>query len=623
MFIRQIVKQNKGYQQKFIYHALMESYRTEKGPRQRMLLSLGKLSLPREQWKFLANRIEEILTGQQSFTLVDVNVETLAQHYAELLKKRQTPPPVKEILEPSSTQQKSVPAKEDQHHYEEVDVDSLINRQSRTIGAEHVCLSMINRIGVPDILSGLGFNSQQIQWAQTTVVGRMVYPSSEYGTYQWTKRISAIGELVGLDVQRLSHNRFYQVSDWLLENKEQIEKKLSDRERTLFSLSEKIILYDLTNTHFESGIGKSKKKRYGHSKQKRRDCPLVTLGLVIDEDGFPKRSEVFEGNVKEGKTLMEMVNRLNQDKPTARQSGGEEVKKTVVIDAGIAEEENLEQLRNEGYDYICVARNIPLDISPQDEFVTVRYTKDNQVEASLVTKENEVVLFCRSVKKKLKEKSIQTLFQERFEQELERIRDSIHKKGGTKRYDKVLSRIGRAQERYKKVAYFYDIDVDNRDGNASHIRWVMKPNLNIDERFSGTYYLRTSRMDITEKEIWNLYVMLTDLEDTFRCMKSELGLRPNYHQKDHRIEGHLFITVLAYHIVNCIQWYLHRKGIYMRWGTIRDYLSTQVRVTTEFTTRKGKQIILRNTTEPEPFHTMVAKALSIESKPLRLNKISI
>ena len=138
----------------------------------------------------------------------------------------------------------------------------------------------------------------------------------------------------------------------------------------------------------------------------------------------------------------------------------------------------------------------------------------------------------------------------------------------------------------------------------------------MDERFSGSYYLRTSRTDLTEQEIWDLYVSLTDVEDSFRSMKSYLGLRPNFHQKDERIKGHLFITVLAHHVVNSIQTLLHKNEVYLQWNTIRELLSLQQRVTTEMTTKTGKRIWLRNTSEPESFHYLVAGALSIKTKPL-------
>lgn len=583
----------------------MESYRTEKGPRQRRLLNLGKLDLPRDQWKSLANRIEEIVTGQHSLIpvrqLTD-EIEDLAQHYAALLKNRYHPKP-------------PIVSSDTEPQYEEVDIHSIKNKKARTVGAEHVCLSTMKKLGFSAILSELGFQKRQIQIAESVIVGRMVFPSSEHRTFLWFKKMSAISNLLNVDSDRLSLNSFYRIADTLLSVKEQIESKLADREKTLFNLREKILLYDLTNTHFESRINGSRIKRYGRSKQKRGDCPLVTLGLVVDGDGFPKRSEIFEGNVSEGATLMQMVNELNGD--------GDGEKKLVVIDAGIAKEENLVLLCEAGYDYICVALNKPLENVPEEGFVTVRYTRDNHVEASLVRKENETVLFCRSLKKRMKEKAMQTRYQEHFEMTLESIRDGLHKKGGTKWYDKVLSRIGRAQEKYKSISYFYDIEVERQGDKAVDLQWRMKPNLNMDERFGGTYYLRTSRMDLSEQEIWNLYLMLTDLEDSFRSLKSELGLRPNFHQMDHRIEAHLFITVLAYHFVTCIQWYLHRQGIYMRWSSIRLLLSTQVRVTTEMTTRDGRKIILRNTTEPERFHQMIARSLNIDPKPLGVVNIGL
>ncbi|MFQ5584870.1 MAG: hypothetical protein ACE5GL_10580, partial [Calditrichia bacterium] len=154
--------------------------------------------------------------------------------------------------------------------------------------------------------------------------------------------------------------------------------------------------------------------------------------------------------------------------------------------------------------------------------------------------------------------------------------------------------------------------------------WAQKISA-IDERFSGTYYLRTSRNDLNEQEIWNLYISLTDLEDSFRSMIPTLreGLGANYHQKDERIMGHMFITVLAHHVVNCIQTKLHSKDTFMLWSSIRRLLSVQHRVTTEMTTRAGKRIWLRNTSEPEAFHFLVADSLSIKPKPLSMKKMKM
>ena len=605
MFIREIIKQNKGYKKKFIYHALMESYRTERGPRQRMVLSLGKLNLPRDMWKHLANRIEEIVANQQNLYPTDEEIESLAQHYAALLLgKRMKAEEVKK--EPEETP-----------HYEEVNVNTVTTGHCRSIGAEYVSLSILKKLGFPEILSRLGFTEKQSKIAQLLIVGRMVYPSSEWRTYHWAKQLSAIDELLGFELKGISHNQLYKVSDHLLEHKKEIEEQLVHQERDLFSLNEKIILYDLTNTYFESGVGKSKKKRYGgHSKEKRNDCPLVTLGLVLDEVGFPKRSMVFEGNVKEWDTLLVMLKELDRD-------GDKSKRKTVIIDAGISTEDNLKALCELGYDYICVARNKPLQEFPQEGFVTLKHNRDNKVEARMVQNDNEVVLCCRSFRRKRKEISMRTRFQERFETDMKAVLDGLHKKGGTKRYSKVLERIGRLKEKHSRIAQYYEIEMEREADKVVNIHWKLKSDVKIDERFSGTYFLRTSRTDLTEKEIWLLYILLTELEDSFRSMKSELGLRPNNHQLDKRIDGHIFITVMAYHVVNSIQWLLHQKDIYMQWDTIRTFLSNQIRVITEMKNREGKRILVRNTSEPERFHRLISSALNIPGKPLKRRVVKI
>jgi transposase len=598
MFIRQITKKNKGYKKKFVYHALMESYRTEQGPRQRMLLSLGKLTLPREKWKPLANRIEEILHHQSSLFVHDEEIEALAQHFAAVLVG-------KELEEKAVTADVG-----ESPHYEEVDVHSVATRQVRSAGAEHMSLAMMRRLGFEGIFSRLGFTPVQSKIAQLLIVGRMVHPGSEWHTYHWVRDLSAIGEFLGLDFAKVSHNQLYRTSDLLTHNKDEIEAALRTNEQHLFSLTEKIILYDLTNTYFETVVGKSKKKRYGNSKEKRTDCPLVTLGIVLDEVGFPKRSEVFTGNVREWKTLEGMLRALDDDYD-------EGMVKTVIIDAGIATEDNLTALRGSGYDFICVARNKPLKEVPQEGYVTLRHTRDNKVEARMVRQDRETLLYCRSLKRGRKEAAMRSRFQERFETDLQAAREGLHKKRGTKRYSKVLERIGRLKQKHSRIAHYYDIDLEIQGDTVVDIRWKLKPDTDMDDRFSGTYCLRSSRTDLSEKEIWSLYILLTDVEDSFRAMKSELGLRPNNHQLDRRIDGHLFITVLAYHVVNSIQWFLHKHDLYLRWHTIRTFLSSQVRVITEMKNKEDRRILVHNTSEPEQFHRKIATALNTTARPLK------
>lgn len=600
MFIREVKKSNKGYKKQFIYHLLVESYRTDKGPRQRTILNLWELSIPRDKWKLLANRIEDIISGQKSLFDCDTEIELLAKHYADLL------------IDKTLNNQKE--DKKQESDFEEVDLNSVKTSRLRTIGGEHVANEILERIGFSEILAKLGFNEKQLKVAKLLVIGRMIYPASEFATYKWAHNISAVGELLSLNMDEISHNYLYRVSDLLISYQEEIENQLSVKERNLFSLNEKIILYDLTNTYFESSKTSSLKK-YGRSKEKRNDQPLVTLGLVMDENGFPKRSHIFEGNVSEPGSFKEVMAKIE------KQSNGKSTK-TFIMDAGISKEDNLSLIKSLGHDYIVVARNKPeLNISNEEDFVEIRHSHQGKVEARLFKQDDEVILFCRSDLKKSKETSMRTKFSERFEADLKYAKESLHKKRGTKQYPKVLERIGRLKQKHSRVAYLYDVTVKENNGKVTDISWKINSIQKMDERFSGTYYLRSSRTELTEQEIWNLYISLTDVEDSFRSMKSYLGLRPNFHQKDERIKGHLFITVLAHHVVNSIQTYFHSKDVYLQWNTIRDLLSVQHRVTTEMTARSAKKIWLRNTSEPEPFHYIASQALSIKAKPLGNKKL--
>jgi transposase len=389
----------------------------------------------------------------------------------------------------------------------------------------------------------------------------------------------------------------------LLRHKQEIEDHLRLKECSLFNLEEKIILYDLTNTFFE-GTGKyNGKARFGVSKEKRSDCPLVTLGLAVDADGFPKRSDVFDGNVSEPGTLYGMISTLS--------SPGMVAKPLIVMDAGLATEKNLLWLKAQGYEYIVVSRKKKRDVPTK--MVTVREDTRRLIRAALVHDGDEVALYCHSTDKEIKEEGIKNRFEQRFEEALEKVRDALSKKHGTKRYDKVLEKIGRLRERYRRVARRYEISVTKDDAKnlATAIRWERKE----QPDQCGVYCLRSNRLDFKEQEVFDIFAMLTDIEDTFRSMKSELGLRPVYHQKEYRCDGHLFITVLAYHVAHVIRVQLRKQGIAYSWATIRKGLSTHIRITTTMKRDDGKVIHIRKSTRPEPFHRHIYDALLLPHRP--------
>jgi len=596
MFIREVAHLEGKNNTEYYTYKLVESVRTERGPRQRVLLNLGTdFNLPKEQWKDLANRIEEIITGQSSIFTYPKEIEELAQRYARRVIRRE-----------NLVQKVSSPSKDNLPCWETVDINSLENEEVRTIGAEHVVYHSIKKLALDEELLRLGFSKREMEVAIGVIVERLVNPSSERATHIALQSISGIDELMETDFSDLSQDRVYKAGDKLLRHKKEIEDYLSLKERTLFNLNEKIILYDLTNTFFEGSCKYNKKGRFGRSKEKRTDCPLVTLGLVLDSDGFPKRSKVFPGNISDSKTLKEMIQGLS--------SGGSLTKPTIVIDAGFSGEENIQWLKENQYTYITVSRKRKKDISTNIEMVTIREDDHTIVKGAFVRndKTNEIELYCYSQGKENKERGIKGLFSTRFEEELKKAHQSLFKKNGTKRYEKVIERIGRLKERFKRVSHRYEITVkkDHKTGKAVSIDWEEKE----QDTKDGFYLLRTNLEDLKEKDVWDIYNMLTDIEDAFSSMKSHLGLRPVYHQNERRVDGHLFITVLAYHILHSIRFKLRKVGIHHNWETIRTLLSTHVRVTTTMKRKDGKMIHVRKSSRPELFHKEIYDALNLPSR---------
>ena len=609
MFIRTVEHKNKKNSRKYRTYKLVDSVRTERGPRQTTVLNLGTdFKLPKEHWKQLANCIEEIVTEQQSLFDYPQKIKTLADQYARRIIRKHSV-----VI---------VPEKKRSPDYARVDLNSINNELPRTAGAEHVVYETIKLLEIDKKLVDLGLKSADIAAVIGVLCGRMIVPGSERSTHYWLQNLSALGELIDFDFSLVALDRLYKASDHLLKHKEKIEHHLRKVETGIFDLEEKIILYDLTNTFFE-GTGKyNPKAKYGRSKEKRYDCPLVTLGLVLDAQGFPKRSRIFDGNVSEPSTLETMINGLSAgDNP--QQSL---LKPTIVMDAGIASEDNVKWLRDHNYRYIVVSRRKKAEIPDTVKMVPVKQddkTKAVLVQAGLAyNKEtDEMDIYCHSVDKEKKEASIKSQFQERFEAELLKADKALNLKNGTKHYDKVIERIGRLKERFKRISHLYTITI-HKDGDsekATKITWARKK----DKQTSGVYCLRTCQQNLNEKEIWDIYTMLTDIEDAFRCMKSELGLRPNYHHIERRCDGHIFITLVAYHIMQTIRTKLREKGIHFCWETVRVRLSSHMRISTTLKREDGKVVHIRKSSRAESNQKEIYDALDLSHEPGKIMKAII
>jgi len=606
MFIRKVPHKNKKTRKEYHTYKLVDSIRTERGPRQRDILNLGvDFDLPKEQWKDLANCIEGIITGQKPLFAYPKKISALAKRYARTIVRQQA---------------YAIDEREDiSSDYQIIDVNSVDNEESRTVGTEYVVYETIKELGIHRKLKSLGLNKFQIAVVLGVITGRMIVPGSERATHHWMQNLTALDELMDVDFSGVSLDSVYKASDLLLKHKDELEEHLRRTEGRLFALEEKIILYDLTNTFFEGSAKYNPKARYGgKSKEKRNDCPLVTLGLVLDMQGFPKKSRIFEGNVSEPKTLETMIKGL----------AGEDidnfiVKPTIVMDAGIATEDNIKWLKANIYHYIVVSRKKKKAIPSDVAMIAVKQkdkTNTVLVQAGLAKNQetDELELYCHSIDKEKKEEGIKNKFQERFEADLLNARNALDRKNGTKRYDKVIERIGRLKEKFKLVSHRYKVTVekDNETDKAKNITWSRKKT----ENTSGIYCLRTNRKELNEKQIWDIYTMLTDIEDAFRCMKSELGLRPIYHQKEARCDGHIFITVIAYHLMHTIRFKLRQKGVRFCWKTIRTQLSSQVRITTTMKRKDNKMVHIRKSSNAEPSHQVIYDALNLSYQPGRTVK---
>jgi transposase len=609
MFIRQTKTRNAATGEAYVTFRLVTSERVAKQVRQRTLLNLGRhFSLPKDEWPLLCGRIEFLLSGQRELVPEPVSpaIEALAQRYAARLVTAHKPVAGKCV---ATTDPAAGGA-----DYQDVDVNSLEQIRPRSVGVEHVGLEALSLLGLPEILESVGLNGIQRNCALGSIIGRIASPGSELATWHWLQERSAVGELLDVDFEGVPLMRLYRVSDLLVRHRDEIEKQLFGRIDNLFSLSATVTLYDLTNTYFEGEMAGNAKARHGRSKEKRSDCPLVTLGLVLDGSGFVRRSRMFEGNVSEAGTMEGMLKMLGAPKGAM-----------VIMDRGIATETNIAWLVEHKYRYLVVSREQgrQFDVNQAVETATA---SEEIVRMQRVVSEDgsEVRLYCHSEQRQDKESAMSKRFIERFEKGVAALAAGLTKPRCEKRIDKLWERIGRLKEQSHGIGQHYKILLipDESGKKAVSLTWEKTPVDGTQMTHPGVYCLRTNETTWDEPTLWHTYTMLTDLEAVFRCLKSELGLRPVFHHKERRADGHLFITVLAYQAVQAIRRKLKERGITTSWAGLRGILSVQQRVTASFRQRDGRTLHIRKATTAEPKLKNIYDALGISAEPGGIKKMA-
>ena len=627
MFIRS-VRTRPGAAAGGLSYRLVHSQRSAGKVRQRILAHFRaglEDRVPRQHWKQLAGAIRHSLAGQVSLLPLseqDPEQEQLRQslraevdEIVPVLRRRlqeqdhdlglqvgvdPTPAEAPETVLPL------LPA-------------SLRHTDVREAGAARLLQLVAAQLQLRQCFEQAGLRDRHVRLGMAQALARALHPASERETLRWLRQDSVLAELLGLQPGDLSSNSLYVASDALWKHREPIEKALFRCERTLFDLPTSIVFYDLTNT-YHCGRPQHAYAAHGRSKQKRHDCPLVTLGLLMDRDGFPRRSEVLAGNVGEAGTLQKAVQRLGAGR-------AEDGPLTVIFDGGIVSEENLAWLREQDLHFITVQRQ--RQASPQRDPDTVwdsasgrelKIWRLSRQEAGLADasdeeqdgQDSEVRLCVWSPARDKDEQELLERQRGRFEQELQNLHEGLSIKRRLKSHEKVLRKLGRLEQRYRIVASHYKVTVEEGDrGRAKAVRWEPSARHGERDRMQGTSLLRTSRVDWDEARIVQEYYRLADIEATFRSLKEELGLRPLHHSLGKRVAGHLFITVLAYHLVHALRYRLRSQGLTYSWRSIRERMRTWVRLTTTMRTQEGKVWSQRQDVDPNNDQARIAAAAGL------------
>jgi transposase len=586
----------------YVNHLLVESVATAQGPRHRTICSLGTLApAPAADWRGLAHKLSAALGGQT--TLVpDPVVDALAARARPARGRAPARPAGDDV----------VAIRPDQVRVEDV----------REAGPVHVGHQLWQALTLDTILAEAGLSARARRLSELMTLNRLVSPAAEHAMPDWIRR-TALSDILGTDFRTLSDEALYRNLDRLHPQRAAIEQALAARERSLFNLDDTLYLYDLTSTYFEGQCPRNPQAKRGYSRDHRPDCKQVVVGLVLDRDGFPKAHEVFDGNRQDRTTVDEMLTALEQR--TGRRGGA-----TVVIDRGMAFAENLAQIRARDHHYLVAGRpperhehlaafeddtgwtEVLRPPSPRNPG-----QKKTRVFIKRAVSGNEVHILCRSDGRLEKDRAIRGKHEQRFLADLTKLQARVA--GGRLRVPaKIHEALGRLKERYARVARYYALAYDDA---TRAVTWTGQANLQTRaQQLDGTYLLRTDRQDLSDEEVWRLYMLLTRVEAAFRAMKSPLMERPIFHHLEHRVQTHIFLCVLAYHLLVAIEKRCLDQGVHTSWATLREQLSTHQVVTVVLPAANGQTLRLRTNSAPEAIHHEIYRTLQIPSeimKPVR------
>lgn len=600
---------------------LLESYRNPQGqPRHRVVVSLGDAALAAADWKDVAAVVSAQLYNQP--LLLPPTLSPNAQEWADSIIRRV-------LREGRWLPLRPVKASASAETLDGVLVDEVTHGQSAVLGPVLLAYHAWKALRLPEALSALGFNPTQQALAAATVINRLVEPLSEHALVGWLSG-TALPELLGEGILKGDSNRFYYVSDALLRQQIPLEAHLRAQQARHFHYPRTILLYDLTNTHFEGEARGNPKAQRGKNKQGRSDCPQVVVGMVYDEEGFELAHRTFVGNQSDSKSLVAMVESLQQAAGYPKEAELlPPAQVMVIVDAGVASAANLKLLAQAHFHYLVNdsrrgRKKWEKEFAQEEEFHPLAGREGQsavQVRALDLSNQDRLVL-CKSQGRREKELAIRSGAEKRFLAGLEKLQVRLQK-GQLTDGAKVQRTLGKLMGRAARVQRFYQVELKDPANLRAGLVWQRKDELRTqDEQLLGCYVLRTDRSEFSAEQLWKLYVLLSRAEDGFAALKGDLGLRPNFHQLEGRVDAHIFVTVLAYQLLRFITYTLEQKGDHRDWPTLRRVLQTHCYATVSMPTRSGTVVHLRRAGAPEGCQQQIYEKFAINWQELPRKKIT-
>jgi transposase len=448
---------------------------------------------------------------------------------------------------------------------------------------------------------------EEIPWplmAMVLVLGRLCEPASELQLAERFYESSALADLLGVPEEKVNDDRLYRALDALLPHKAALEKHLKERLGELFELDYDLLLYDVTSTYFEGQAEANPQARRGYSRDHRPDCKQVNIALVVSRCGMPLGYEIYAGNRTDGTTLREIVEHIEGLYGRAN--------RIWVTDRGMGGEKNVEFLREGGRRYILgTAKNSLRQFERELRSADWRLVHEGlEVRITPAAGGEEVFILCRSADRRLTEQSMHERFEQRIEEGLEKIQTSCRKKKqqplGSAR------RVGRLMGRHTRAAALFDVRVEARADGAAELRWSKREDWREWARLSeGCYALRSNVTDWSPEELWRAYIQLTEAEAAFHIHKSDLAIRPVWHQREDRVQAHILVCFLAYVLWKTLAASCRQAGLGDEPRQVFEALSEIALVDVVLPTRAGPEIRKRALSQPTEHQQILLQRLGL------------